>query len=204
MEKPRIFKLPLSDGMQTVRLDEDSLDYDWKGSLDDFHGTLPYENLRMKMRVTRKDKISGKAAPLVGLMLLALLLLLPYPWARYFIVCSGVCLLNLFGYLTLRHSRSGSICVQIEPQPFGFRGELPIPSTEAGRVFLDELEVAWEASLRRRFLVRHSVDPALKLQRINWLEYIGVLSSDEAAAERSLVSSDEDSGQKLIESLAVN
>jgi hypothetical protein len=202
MEKPRVFKLPLSQGVQMIRLDEDSLDYDWKGSVNDFHGTLPYENLRMKMRLTRKDKKSGQAAVVVGLLFLALILIAPSsPWGRYVLVFGGVCLLNLVGYLTLRHIRRGSICVQIEPRPFGFSGELPVPDTRLGKAFLEELEIAWEASLRRRFLVRDSVNPSLQLQRINWLEFIGILTNEEAAAERSLVSLDDYPEPKLIESV---
>ena len=204
MEKPRVFKLPLSQGVQTIILNEDSLDYDWKGSLNDFHGTLPYENLRIKMRVMRRDKTSGKGALIAVLLLSPLIFLVPYAWSRFFIVGGAVFLLNLAGFLVRQHVRSRTICVQIDPPPFGFRGELPIPDSRAGRAFLEKLEAAWQASLRRRFLVRDAVDPSLQLQRINWLELIGILTNDEAVAERSIVVSDRAPQLKQIASTLVN
>jgi hypothetical protein len=204
MEKPRVFKLPLSEGVQTIRLDEDSLDYDWKGSFEDFHGMLPYENLRIKSRVTRRARSHGKAAVIVALLGALLFPLVVRFAAPYLIAPYVVVVIQLAGYLAFQHFRGGTVCVQIEPQPFGFRGELPIPDTKAGQAFLKELEEAWEESLRRRFLVRDGVDPWLQLRRIDWLEFIGILTSEEAATERSLIDTDGAPEQKMLPAFAVN
>ena len=203
MTEPRIFKLRLSQGMQTVRLDPDSLDYDWKGSLNDFHGTLPYENLRLKMRVTRKDKTSANLAALGGFALLVVIVVL-FPHAsdrlaRLAMVAAGTCLINLIGYVIRQAIRSRRICVQIEPRPFGFSGELPVPDTKKGRAFLAELEEHWKESLRRRFLIHDD----RWLNRLQWLENIGVLTSEEAEAERALASNETQPEEKLI-GFAVN
>jgi hypothetical protein len=197
MDETRFFKLRLSEGMQSIRLDDDSLDYDWKGSLSDFHGTLPYENLRMKSRVRRRKKEAGRAALICALLLPLLALLLPYSSAHYLIVFGGVIFTNLVGYFIIQHVRGRTICVQIEPRPFGFAGEFPVPDTKAGRTFLERLEEAWKESLRRRFLVHDEK----MLHWINWLEGVGVLTSEEAAVERSLAETKEQPEQRLVESL---
>jgi hypothetical protein len=202
VDQSRIFRLPLSQGIQTIRLDDDSLDYDWKGSQNDFHGTLGYEHLRLKMRVERRDKTYGKAALVIGGLFLLLLLLLPASLSHYAIVLGGVLLLNVVGLLIRERVRGRTICVQIDPKPFGFSDQLPVPNTKAGKAFLMELDAAWQASLRRRFLVR-DVHPMMILKRIDWLEHIGVLTSEEAAAERSTVEMDGQPEQKAI-GFAVN
>jgi hypothetical protein len=102
------------------------------------------------------------------------------------------------GYLIVQNIRGSTISVQIEPRPFGFRGELPVPDSATGRAFLVALEEAWQGSLRRRFLVHDSVPSELRLQRINWLQFMGVLTREEAAAERSLIDSEAASEPKMI------
>ena len=202
MDQPRVFKLPLSEGMQTIRLDGDSVDYDWKGQSRDFHGTLPYENLRLKIRITRKEKTYTHAALLIGAAFGLVLLLLPDRFAHYALVGGAVLITNLVVFLIREHLRGARICVQIEPRPFGFSGELPVPDSKAGRAFLDALESAWSESLRRRFLVADA-NPAVRLQRINWLQFIGVLSDEEAMAERERVEPESDE-PTLIEGFAIN
>lgn len=197
METASIFKLRLAEGIQTFRLDEDSVDYDWKGAERNFHGTLPYENLRLKSRIKRRDKVAGQAAVFLALLFMALPLLLPYSWLRHVIVPGGVVVINLVVYLTLRHIRGGTICFQIEPRVFGFAGEMPVPDTRVGRAFLLELEAAWNESLRRRFL-GGPISREAQLQRINWLQFIGVLTSEEAAAERALFETEVQAEQRLI------
>src|SRR5947209_7669137 len=98
MNDPRVFKLPLLQGMQTIRLDEDSVDYDWKGQTSDFHGTLPYENLRLKMRVARKNKTFSHVAVLVGAVIAMVILILPDRMSHYGLVAGGVLLFNLALY----------------------------------------------------------------------------------------------------------
>lgn len=200
MNKSRVFKLPLVQGMQIVRLDEDSLDYDWKSFHSKFHGTLPYENLRLKNRVTRKDRRFGPAFAIVCLLSVSLILWFRPMHTDLFARIAGLIAAALGGAFANELLRGGTICVQIEPRPFGFRGEFPVPDTRKGRAFLVELEKVWKESLRRRFLIH---DEAV-LQRIQWLEGIGVLTSEEAAAERSLAENDASPDQKLIGNLAVN
>jgi hypothetical protein len=203
MNEVRVFKLPLLQGMQTIRLDEDSVDYDWKGQTNDFHGTLPYENLRLKMRITRKSKTFSHVAVLIAAVTALVILLLPDGLSNYGVVAGGVLLTNLTLFGIRQHRVGKRICVQIDPKPFGFAGELPIPDTKKGRRFLEELEAAWSASLRRRFLT-HDVYPTLQLQRIHWLQMIGILTKEEADAERAIVEPENEAEPKLIEGFAVN
>jgi len=202
MGTTRVFKLRLATGVQTFRLDEDSVDYDWKGADRDFHGTLPYENLRLKSQIKRRDKTAGRFASVLGVLFISLLLLLllwfPNSWDQHLLVGGGVLITNLVAYLTFQHIRGGTICFQIEPRAFGFAGEMPVPDTGAGRAFLLELEAAWNESLRRRFLGSESISREAQLQRINWLQFIGVLTNEEAAAERALIDTETRSEQSLI------
>ena len=137
-----MFKLRLAEGHQTFRLDEDSVDYDWKGQSRDFHGTLPYENLRLKTRITRKDKISAKFGALAGAVILAIIFLLPTRYSHFSIVMGAVILTHGTIFLVLQYTRGATISFQIEPSVFGFAGEMPVPNTKKGRAFLDELEAA--------------------------------------------------------------
>jgi len=199
----RVFKLRLAEGVQTFRLDEDSVDYDWKGQSRDFHGTLPYENLRLKMRIARKDKGFVNFGLLGIAVIVAIVLLFSARLSHYSFLAAAVLATNLGLFAVRQHLHGGTICFQIEPKVFGFAGEMPVPNTKKGRRFLDELEAAWSQSLRRRFLVA-DVDPALRLQRIHWLQLIGVLTKDEAAAERLIVEAAAAPEPQLIEGFAVN
>jgi hypothetical protein len=203
MSEMRVFKLPLLQGMQTIRLDDDSVDYDWKGQTNDFHGTLPYENLRLKMRIKRKDKTFSHVAVLIVAVAALVVLLLPDRMSHYAVVGGAVLLTNLIFFGIRQHRFGRRICVQIDPPPFGFSAELPIPDTKTGHRFLDELEDAWRASLRRRFLT-HDVHPNLQLQRIHWLQMIGVLTKEEADGERAVAEAENESEPKLIEGFALN
>ena len=198
----RVFKLSLSGGVQRIRLDPDSVDYDWKGSTDDFHGTLPYENLRLNARVKRRNKVHGKAAVVVGLLAIPLIPFALHSALRYLFVFGAVLFSNMIVHLIIQQRRGHTICVQIEPQPFGFSRELPIPDTKAGRDFLVELEAAWKASLRRRFLTG-DIENSNHSYLINWLEHIGVLTKEEAAAERAFANHELGQQPNVIES-AVN
>lgn len=198
METARAFRLRLAQGIQTIRLDEDSVDYDWRGQTGDFHGTLPYENLRLRSRVTRKGKTFSNVAVLIGGVIVLVGLLMPGRLSHYAVVVGGVALINLTIYAIRQHIRGRTICVQIEPRPFGFSGELPIPDTKNGQKFLEALEAAWNESLRRRFLGNDTGGREAQLQRINWLQFVGVLTGEEAAVERELIDAETQPEQKMI------
>jgi hypothetical protein len=204
MEEVRTFKLPMALGTQTIRLDPDSLDYAWKGSLENFRGTLPYENLRVKTRITRTSKASGNAAIIAAGLTVLLITALLNSSLNFLVPHVAVFLLNLIGFLIYQHLRSDSICVQIEPRPFGFSGELAVPDTEKGRAFLNALEASWEASLRRRFLDGNGVDAVSRLQRISWLHFVRILTDAEASSARAQVENEDKEPSKLIQSFAVN
>jgi hypothetical protein len=202
MTELREYKLPLATGTQTIRLEADSLDYEWRGGFTyNFRGRLPYENLRLKTRVTRRIMVHRNSAIIVGGLFAFVLPLLRYPGARLIVVGAAVAFSSMILHLIIQHRRGSTISVQIDPQPFGFRGELSVPNSNAGLAFLDDLEAAWKFSLRRRFLDR-GVDDDMLQKRISWLEFIGALTPDEAAAERG--SSYQDVHHPLIEASVLN
>ena len=201
MDERRVFKLRLLGGVQTVRLDEDSLDYDWKGWRNKFHGTLPYENLRLKSRFSRKDRNFGPFAALAGLFLIWFVVSLPHNQTADVVskLMEGVfiVLTSAFAHQLLY---GGTICIQIDPRPFGFRDQFPLPDTKKGKAFLAELEQVWRESLRRRFLIQDD----RWLHRIGWLEDIGVLTTEEAEVERARTNSEAGPERKMIGNLALN
>lgn len=203
MYSARSFKLPTIMGMQTIRLDQDSLDYDWNGLGQKFHGTLPYENVRMNGRVTRRDQRFGLAALFVGLIFLSLSRLFPPSLAPFFDQWLGMGFAMAVGGFIVQVVSGGVICMQIDSPPFGFTNSLSIPDTKAGRAFLVQLQNAWKDSLKRRFLDR-GVEPELLLRRIGWLEVIGALTGEEATAERSQINRDEGIKPEAVSDFALN
>lgn len=185
MTEQPTYKLRRMAGVQTIRLDPDSLDYAWKGSSNNFQGTLPYENLRMNAQFTSKNKADAWAAMAVGLMFLPVIPLMRYADFRYVGLFLTALFIGMILRLLRRFSLGSTIHIHIEPQLFGFGNALGVPDTKKGRAFLDALHAAWEASLRRRYLA-HDCDDALFQQRIRWLEYVGVLGKEEAMAQRAL------------------
>ena len=184
--REQTFRLPLADGMQVVRLDEDSLDYDWKGDDGRFHGSLPYENLRPHNRVTRKGTGYQTAAVISGALLIASFIAAAEN-GDSFVRWVGPLLGVTFFYSLKRSFAPAVTCIQIEPQSYGFNDTLAVPNSKAGRAFLDALLSAWTESLKRRFLPTPTELQHIGLQRLDWLEHVGALSATEADQERSRI-----------------